>query len=66
MPALQDARLEALRSAPLDSWIALSVDESRIVAVGDSYEEVVKASDDAGISDPLIVKTPRVWAPFSV
>jgi hypothetical protein len=62
----QDARLELLRSAPMDSWIALSEDESRIVAVGATYEEVVKNSESAGFADPLLLKTPKVWMPISV
>jgi len=37
-------RLELLRSAPLNSWIALSEDESRIVATGATYSEVVELS----------------------
>jgi hypothetical protein len=59
-------RLEVLRSAPLNKWIALSEDESIIVAVGDTYSEVSERSDLAGVSDPLILKTPAVWAPLSV
>jgi hypothetical protein len=59
-------RLEALRSAPLDSWVALSEDESKVVAVGSSYEEVVKKSEGAGESDPVIVKTPKRWIPLAV
>jgi hypothetical protein len=35
-----EIRLNLLRSAPLDSWIALSNDETRIVAVGKSFVEV--------------------------
>ena len=62
----QDSRLELLRSAPMDSWIALSEDESRIVAVGSTYAEVVKNSEDAGVSDPLLIKTPKRWMPISV
>jgi hypothetical protein len=61
-----DLRLEALRSAPLDSWIALSEDETKIVASGATYEEAVTRSEEAGVSDPLIIKTPKVWASFSV
>jgi hypothetical protein len=60
------ARLEALRSAPLDSWVALSEDESRIVAVGATYAEVAENSERAGVADPLIVKIPAKWAPLSV
>lgn len=59
-------RLTALRSAPLDAWIALSEDESQIVATGSSYEEVVQKSESAGVREPIIVKTPRNWLPLSV
>jgi hypothetical protein len=59
-------RLELLRSAPLDSWVALSGDESVIIATGATYAEVVKNSDAAGENDPVILKTPSQWAPLSV
>jgi hypothetical protein len=59
-------RLEILRSAPLNKWIALSEDESRIVAVGDDFQEVSDKSDAAGETDPIILKTPVSWAPFSI
>jgi hypothetical protein len=61
-----DLRFEALKSAPLDSWIALSEDESRIVAVGQSYSEAVEKSESAGVTDPVLVKTPKSWLPISV
>ncbi len=60
------ARLEALQSAPLDSWVALSEDESKVVAVGATYSEAVENSERAGVEDPIIVKTPASWAPLSV
>ena len=60
------ARLEALRSAPLGSWVALSEDESRIVATGKTYSEAAENSECAGVSDPIIIKTPDRWAPLSV
>lgn len=59
-------RLALLQSAPLDSWIALSEDETRIVAVGKTYAEVCESSDAAGEKDPLIIKTPSEWEPISV
>jgi hypothetical protein len=62
----EDARLELLRSAPLNSWIALSEDETKIVAIGNTYEEVVRNSENAGVSDPLLIMTPKVWMPISV
>jgi len=63
---LATSRLEILRSAPLDSWIALSEDETAIVAVGKTYDEVVSKAETAGVADPLILKTPVRWAPLSV
>jgi len=59
-------RLEVLRSAPLNRWIALSEDESHIVAIGETYSEVSERSDLAGVFDPVILKTPQQWAPLSV
>jgi hypothetical protein len=59
-------RLELLKQAPLDSWVALSEDESHIVAVGASYEEVVQKSASAGVADPVLIKTPKSWIPISV
>jgi hypothetical protein len=59
-------RLELLRSAPLNKWIALSEDESNIIAIGETYGEVSERSDLAGVSDPVILKTPEEWAPLSV
>jgi hypothetical protein len=61
-----DSRFEALKSAPLDSWVALSEDETRIVAIGKSYAEAVRNSESAGVSDPVLVKTPTAWHPISV
>jgi hypothetical protein len=63
--AHSDRRLELLRTAPLDSWIVLSEDESRIVATGSTYIEVVRSSENAGIEDPVILKTPKRWLPLS-
>jgi hypothetical protein len=66
MPVNQQIRLEALRSAPLDAWVALCEDESAIVAVAKTYSEVVALSHEHGVRDPVILKTPSEWAPLSV
>lgn len=66
LKAQSDARLKALREAPLDSWVALSEDEGRIVAVGATFEEVTRNSELAGVEDPVLVKTPKSWLPLSV
>jgi hypothetical protein len=59
-------RLNTLRSAPLNSWIALSEDESRIIAVGSTFKEVSQRSDAVGETDSIILKTPTAWEPLSV
>jgi hypothetical protein len=53
-------RLEILQSAPLNSWIALSEDESRIVATGSDYGEVVRRADEAGEEDVVILRPPHL------
>ena len=63
---MQDTRVELLKNAPLDSWIALSEDESKIVAVGATFEEVSRKSDVAGVEDPVVLKTPKAWLSLSV
>jgi len=62
----EDIRLELLRSAPLDAWLALNEDETKIIAVGSSYADVVEKSEKAGVSDPILFKTPKAWMPISV
>jgi hypothetical protein len=52
-------------NGPLDCWVALSEDESRIVAVGDTFEEAVRNAEKAGVSDPILVKVPEDWTPRS-
>jgi hypothetical protein len=67
MPVITDSpRLKALKSAPLNSWIALSSDESSIVAVGTTYDEIAKKVSDSGLSDLVVLKTPTRWTSFSV
>jgi hypothetical protein len=60
------ARLEALRAAPLDSWVALSEDETRIVAVGRTYAEVASELDRLGDQQSVILKTPDAWLPLAL
>lgn len=66
MSNLTDLRFEALKSAPLDRWVALSADETRVVAVGTSFAEAASNSEKAGVCDPVLVKTPKIWMPISV
>jgi hypothetical protein len=63
---MSDARSEALRKAPLDSWVALSADETKVVAVGASYDEVSAKLDTMGDTDSVILKTPSAWLPLAL
>ena len=60
------ARIKALRSAPLDSWIALSDDETKLVATGRTYQEVASELERVGDDSAVILKTPNCWCPLSV
>ena len=66
MSSQAERRYELLKSAPLDSWVALSQDETRIVAVASSYKEAVSKSEAAGVTDPVIIKTPKAWMPIAM
>jgi len=63
---IESPRLKALKSAPLDSWIALSDDETSVVAVAKSYEELSKKLEESGVSDSVVLRTPLHWSSFSV
>jgi xanthine/CO dehydrogenase XdhC/CoxF family maturation factor len=57
-----EARIKALREAEPGSWLAFSQDESRVVAAGKTYDEVVEAAEKVGESDPVIARVPTDWA----
>ena len=57
-----EERVRVLREAKPNSWVAFSEDESKVVAYGDSYAEVVKAAKSVGEKEPVIVKTPENWS----
>lgn len=54
-------RAEALLTAPLDSWVVLSEDETCVVAAGKTMEEVAAKAEDQGIKDPILIRTPGDW-----
>jgi hypothetical protein len=54
-------RLELLRSAPLDSWIAVSQDESRVLATGKTFVEADTAAQQTGKEGYFLIKTPDAW-----
>lgn len=56
-------RLELLRSAPLNTWIAISADESRIVATGSTFMAADEAAKKTGEEGYFLTKTPNSWLP---
>lgn len=40
-----DERVRILREAKPNSWVAFSEDESKVVAYGDTWAQVVKAAE---------------------
>ena len=64
--AQTDARVAALLTAPLNAWIALSDDETRLVAEGETYQDVVDKLDKIGDDSSVILKTPPNWRPLAV
>jgi hypothetical protein len=59
-----EERLKMLREAEPGSWLALSSDESHLVASAKTLDEVLDRAEMAGHSDPLIVKAPTTLAPL--
>jgi hypothetical protein len=57
-----EERVRILRAAKPNSWVAFPEDESRVVAYGDSYSEVVRAAESVGETEPVIVKIPETWS----
>lgn len=55
-------RVKALLAAPPGGWVAFSADEERVVAYGESYDEVVAKADESGESDPVVMKVPPSWS----
>ena len=56
-------RIKILTEATPNTWIALSHDESCVVAWGKSYTQAVEKAEDAGESDPILVRVPDDWKP---
>jgi hypothetical protein len=66
MAEMYSVRAEVLRTAPCNSWVVLTEDETVILAVGATCEEVISKCRKAEISDPILIKTPNAWYPFSL
>ncbi len=54
-------RLELLRSAPMNSWLALSSDETRIVATAGTFVEADAIAKRSGEKNYILTRTPDAW-----
>jgi len=54
-------RLEILRKAAPNSWLAFSEDESRVLGSAPTYAEAVELAAKEGVEDPVLLKTPDEW-----
>jgi hypothetical protein len=54
------ARIDALKNAPANGWVAFSEDEERVVAYASTYDEVVEMAEKNGVTEPVIVKILKI------
>ena len=47
------------KDVPRGKWVAISSDHARVVAHGDSVDEVISGAERAGENDPLIARVPE-------
>ena len=47
-----------LKDAPPGEWIALSLDKTRVVGHGETIDKAVKAAQDAGEDQHILIKMP--------
>jgi hypothetical protein len=50
---------ELMRGIPPRTWAALSADEWRVVATGETYQEAVAGAHDKGEDDPVVSIAPE-------
>ncbi len=62
----QKRRLELLRGAPRGMWVAFSRDETRIVAVAESFRLAAKKAKGLEEPEPVIWPIPKRWLPLSL
>jgi hypothetical protein len=59
-----EERIDALRSAAPNSWLAFSHDEDRVVGSAMTIREVTRLAEMAGETDPVITRIPSSWEPM--
>ncbi len=54
---------QMLLDSPRNCWLALTEDESKIVATGLTPDEAEAKAKKEGVDDPLLVWSPENWTP---
>lgn len=60
MPSTLDIS-EQLRAAPRNCWLALTADQSAVVAHGDTMDEAVAAAQRKGVQEAVLLWAPQEW-----
>jgi hypothetical protein len=63
MTAQDAARLEILRAAKPNSWIAFNEDETQVVGEGKTMKKAWEQAKRNGFDDPIVWRIPRDWRP---
>jgi hypothetical protein len=58
-----DARASLLLAATPERWIALSEDDTRIIAEADTFEQAAAAAEQAGEPNAILMLVPPDWSP---
>lgn len=45
-------------------WIALTLDEKKVIASGDSLQKILKISQKKGLEHPIVMKIPKAVVPL--
>lgn len=62
-PAIYDFG-ELLKDIPPGAWVAISHDEKRVVAYAAEMRDAIKAANDKGERDPVILRVPLSQGAF--
>lgn len=56
-------RLQILKEATPNTWLAFSSDESQVVGRGETFGAAADAAEKSGEQDPVIMLVPPTWSP---
>ena len=52
---------QLLTNAPRNCWLALNEQETEVVGRGETVKEAVDEATSAGVSEPVIIWSPKKW-----